>query len=82
MITTNATNLRKDLFNVLNGVAKYSDPVTVNLKEGNVVLLNLEDYQNMMETLYLDAIPGMRESILKHKEIDESDFVSEDEVEW
>ena len=35
--------------------------------EGSAVLLNQDEYNGLLETLYLQSIPGMRESILKGK---------------
>ena len=44
--------------------------------------LYLDDYKNLMETMYLSAIPNVREDLLKAKTASNEDFVSEDEVEW
>lgn len=49
-------------------------------KHGNAVLVSEEDWSAIQETLYLFAIPAMRESILKGIEepLDECD----DELDW
>ena len=44
--------------------------------------LYLDDYKNLMETMYLSSIPNVREDLLKAKTASNEDFVSEDEVEW
>ena len=55
---------------------------TINTKDGDVVLISADDYKNLMETMYLSAIPNVREDLLKAKTASNEDFVSEDEVEW
>lgn len=82
MITANASNFRKNLYNTLEQVAKYNQVATINTKDGNVVLINADDYKNLMETMYLSSIPNVREDLLKAKTAPDEDFVSEDEVEW
>lgn len=63
MTNTNITNLRKNLFDYANACIKYNDIINVNTKEGNVIMLSEEEYNGIMETLYLCSIPGMKESI-------------------
>ena len=43
MRTTNVTELRKNLFNTIDSVIKYNEPVQVTTKNGNAVLLSEED---------------------------------------
>ncbi|EFQ57480.1 type II toxin-antitoxin system Phd/YefM family antitoxin [Streptococcus downei] len=53
MVTMSATNLRKDLFNTLENTIKYNEPVNVTTKQGNAVILSEDDYNGLLETLYL-----------------------------
>ena len=82
MITANASNFRKNLYNTLEQVAKYNQVATINTKDSDVVLISADDYKNLMETMYLSSIPNVREDLLKAKTASNEDFVSEDEVEW
>lgn len=70
MPTTNATALRKNLFETLENVVTYNEPVTVTTKQGNAVILSEADYDAMMETIYLSSEPGLVEKI---KEGDKED---------
>lgn len=65
MSVTNATNFRKNAFNYLDGVVESNDVVTVTTKNGNAVLMSEQDYNSLMETLFLYRVPGMKESILE-----------------
>jgi PHD/YefM family antitoxin component YafN of YafNO toxin-antitoxin module len=39
--------------------------VTINTKEGNVVMLSEDDYRSLIESLTLAGIPGLYESIIE-----------------
>ena len=62
MINTNITNFRKNIFGMLEQTVKYNEPINVNTKDGNAVIISEEDYNGFMETLYLSSIPGMKEN--------------------
>lgn len=70
MSTTNATALRRSLFDTLENVVEYNESVTVTTKKGNAVILSEEDYNAMMESLYLSSQPGL---VSKIKEGDKED---------
>ncbi len=67
MTTINISNARKSLFDLADNCIKYNDVVNINTKSGNVVMLSADDYSGMMETLYLNSIPGVKESILEER---------------
>lgn len=59
----NATKLRNNLFDYLSQVTEYNDVLNVSTKRGNAVILSEEEYNSMVETLYLTSIPGMEERL-------------------
>ena len=59
METTNVTELRKNLFNTIDSVIKYNEPVQVTTNNGNSVLLSEEDYNALLETVYLMSQPEL-----------------------
>ena len=63
MTNTTITNFRKNIFEYVNQAVQYNDAVSVVTKNGNAVLISEEEYNGMIETLYLMSIPGMVESI-------------------
>ena len=82
MTTTNITNFRKNAFNYVEQTIRYNEPLNINTKEGNAVLLSEEDYSGIMETLYLVSMPGMREKIMEGMNTPLEDCVDEAAVEW
>ena len=65
MSTINITNARKDLYKLVENVNKYSDPALIVGKTGNAVLISEDDFRALQETLFLNNIPGMAESIIE-----------------
>ena len=65
MTNTTITNFRKNVFEYVNQAIQYNDVVNVATKNGNAILLSEEEYNGMLETLRLAAIPGMMDSILR-----------------
>ena len=63
MMETTITNLRKNLFETIDQVIRFNGEVRVSTKNGNAILISEEDYEGIMETLYLNSIPGMVQSI-------------------
>ncbi len=82
MLNTNITNFRKNISGLLEQTIKYNEPVNVSTKDGNVVIISEEDYNGLMETLYLNSIPGMRERIIEGMNTPIEECILEDEVEW
>jgi len=82
VINTTITNLRKNLFSLLEQTIRFNEPITVNTKDGNAIILSEEDYRGLMETLYLCSIPNMRERIMAGLKTPLTECVAEDEVNW
>lgn len=63
MLNINITKARSELYKLASSCIKYNNIVNINTKEGNVILISEEDYNNLVESLYLAGIPGIYESI-------------------
>lgn len=82
MLNTNITNFRKNLFNILEQTIKFNEPVNVSTKDGNAVIISEEDYNGLMETVYLSSMPGMRDKIVEGLHTPLEECLPEDEVKW
>ena len=82
MLNTNISNFRKNVFTMLEQTIKYNEPVNVSTKDGNAVILSEQDYNNLMETLNLISIPGMKEIITEGLRTPSTECLTEDEVDW
>ena len=82
MTNINITNFRKNVYSLLERTIKFNEPLNISTKNGNAVILSEEDYNNIMETLYIMSVPKLKEQIIEGTKADDEEFVSEDEVNW
>ncbi len=82
MTNVNVTSFREDIYNMLENTIKYNEPINVSTKNGNAVILSEEDYNSLIETLYIESVPGLKKEILDRKNDNDEEFVNEDEVNW
>jgi antitoxin YefM len=81
MPTLTATDARREFFEIIKNTHKKHDIYHVQHRQGNVVMLSEEDYENMIETLELLAIPGFQESLHESvKQMKSAETVSFDDV--
>ena len=74
------SQVRADIYNVMDETAKTHEPVLITGKRNNAVMLSQEDWNAIEETLYLNSIPNMTSSIQESMSADDSEF--SEEVEW
>jgi antitoxin YefM len=73
----NASEARANFFNLVEQVNKDHLPRFITSRQGDAVLLSKSDWENIQETLYLQSIPNLVESIRVAEDM--NDWVSEDE---
>ena len=84
MTSISITKARANLYQTVSEVNESSQPITITNNRGkNAVLIGEEDWKAIQETLYLNSIPDMSQSILASKEEDLSECTSYDSnEEW
>ena len=83
MTAVSATAARSDLYRLIDTVNEESTPITITGRRGNAVLIGEADWSAIQETLYLNSIPGMTQSILDSRAEDVSECTSYNlEEEW
>ena len=65
MTSITATEARKKLYTLLDDVADSHEPIQITGKRHSAVLVAETDWRAIQETLYLNSIPGMSDSIAK-----------------
>ena len=74
MTSISITKARANLYQTVSEVNESSQPITITNNRGkNAVLIGEEDWKAIQETLYLNSIPGLSQSILASKEKEISD---------
>lgn len=82
MYNTNVTNARANLYNLINMAIDNNEVININTKNGNAVLISEEDYNSLIETLYLSSDPEYKKSLINGKNTPLEECVDEEEVEW
>lgn len=82
MLNTNITNFRKNIFGLLEQTIKFNEPIHISTKDGNAIIISEDDYNGLMETLYLSSVPTMKEKIMEGLHTSINECVPEDEVQW
>ena len=78
------TKARANLYQTVAEVNEYSKPITITNNRGkNAVLVSEDDWNAIQETLHLNSMPGMTESILESRKESLGDCtVYNPEEEW
>lgn len=77
MESLSASEARANLFSLVEQVNKDHIPREITSRKGNAVLLSKADWDSLQETLYLQSIPGLVQSVKASEQAD--DWVSEEE---
>ena len=80
MSTINVTTARSNLYRLIDQVSEESRPVRIAGQRSTAVLVSEEDWEAIQETLSLQAIPGMVDSIRQARE--ESVEAASEELDW
>ena len=82
MQVMNATTFRQNLFQTLEQTVRYNEPVHITGKEGAEVLMSATDYNDLMATIELCAVPGMQKKIVDGLNTSTEECLSADKVTW
>jgi antitoxin YefM len=63
MTTLSATDARREFFDLVKRATKGHRVYRIRHRKGAAVLMSEEDYESLLETLELLAIPGFRASM-------------------
>ena len=82
MTNTNITNFRNNVFEYVNQAIEFNDIINISTKNGNAVILSEEDYNGLVETLYLSSNHQVKKDILDGAATPLSDCVPESDIDW
>ena len=83
MATISVTEARSNLYKLLEEVNDSSTPLLITNKNGRSgYLIGEDDFNAMLETMYLNSVEGLVESILKESKTPYSEAKDADDLEW
>ena len=71
---------RANIYKIMDETSQTHQPIMITGKRNNVVMICEEDWNAIEETLYLNSVTGMADSIKEAMNAPDSEF-SED-IEW
>ena len=71
---------RTNIYKIMDETSQTHQPIMITGKRNNVVMISEEDWNAIEETLYLNSVTGMADSIKEAMNASDSEF-SED-IEW
>ena len=71
---------RSNIYKIMDETSQTHQPIMITGKRNNVVMISEEDWNAIEETLYLNSVTGMTDSIKEAMDSPDSEF-SED-IEW
>ena len=78
----NITSLRKDLYKISESVIADGEIYNITTKNGVLVMVSKEEYDALIETLYLSNNPEFKKSLIAGKNAKDEETVKEEDVSW
>ncbi len=78
--TMSANQVKADIYKAIDDTVQTHMPILITGKDNNAVMISQEDWNAIEETLYLNSIPNMANSIQNSMNAPDSEF--SDTVEW
>ncbi len=75
-----ANQIKRNINNFIEETAVNHIPILITSKKNNAVLISEEDWNALQETIYLNSIPSMADSIIKAMKSPDSEF--SETIEW
>ena len=83
MPTISITEARSNLYKLAEEVNENSSPVLLTNKNGkNCYLIGEEDFNALLETMYLNSQEGLADLIVERGNAPREDFVDVDDLDW
>lgn len=76
------TNARKKLYDLANNVIENNDSVTINTKKGEVLLVSKENYNSLVETLFLSSDAEYKKSLIEGMKEPIENCLDEENLNW
>lgn len=82
MDVINVNHAQQHLDAVINETAQSHTPVIITGDQNQAVLVALEDWNAIQETLYILQVPRMREDVLEGMSTPVEECVTKEELDW
>ncbi len=81
-MSINITKARDNLYELANRVIKNNETITINTKSGDALLVSKENYNSLIETLFLSSDSEYKQSLIKGMETPIEECLNEEDIDW
>lgn len=81
-MSINITKARDNLYELANRVIKNNETITINTKSGDALLVSKENYNSLIETLFLSSDSEYKQSLIKGMETPIEECLDEKDIDW
>ncbi len=71
-----------DLAQIIADINKKNQPIIIEETTGKAILISEQEWKEIQETLYLQSIPGMVESIHQEASTPIEDCINVEDIDW
>lgn len=76
------TKARENLYNLANDVIENNEEITINTKKGEVLLISKENYDSLVETLFLSSDAEYKKSLIEGMNEPIENCLDEEDINW
>ena len=81
-MTVNVTKARENLYDLANTVIENNETVTITTKKGDALLVSKENYDSLVETLFLSSDPEYKKSLIEGINEPIDNCLDEKDIDW
>ena len=81
-MTVNVTKARENLYDLTNKVIENNETVTITTKKGDALLVSKENYDSLVETLFLSSDPDYKTSLIDGMNEPIGNCLDEKDIDW
>ena len=81
-MSINITKARDNLYELANRVIKNNETITINTKSGDALLVSKENYNSLIETLFLSSDSEYKQSLIKGMKTPIEECLDEKDIDW
>ena len=82
MKTIPISRARENIYQIIEENVKFNEPIEITSRKGDVVLISKEEWNSLLETLYLMSVPGLLDSIREADKVPIEEWGTLEDIGW
>lgn len=81
-MSISVTKAREKLYDLTNKVIENNEAVTIKTKHGDAILISKDNYNSLIETLFLSSDPDYQKSLIDGMNEPIENCLDEEDINW